>query len=289
MVVAAALRSLNAAAGCNLKWCVTVLIVVLVLVVLDLVQLFTQCHHQAEMPRGEHSMPARRVQVINPGLAVADTTSAAAAELGQNVICPFLGTLLKAGVLPPVCVVHRSQLLDITVRAGLPFAQAMAHIESNFRNIPGGFIDICCMEGATSEHVTSTGINDCETTFLNCSRDEQGTLSCADVQTEQCSLPSRDRLETFFVIVDRNGDGIITRLELETVDERRFFNDANPGGEGTIIGSFSLLMDVFGNINTRTGLPDHFTRATLEQVLLRREFPPHYNQVALRRATEVAV
>mmetsp|Transcript_14006 Transcript_14006/g.33042 ORF Transcript_14006/g.33042 Transcript_14006/m.33042 type:complete len:289 (-) Transcript_14006:381-1247(-) len=288
MVVAAALRSLNAAAGCNLKWCVTVLIVVLVLVVLDLVQLFTQCHHQAEMPRGEHSMPARRVQVINPGLAVADTTSAAAAELGQNVICPFLGTLLKAGVLPPVCVVHRSQLLDITVRAGLPFAQAMAHIESNFRNIPGGFIDICCMEGATSEHLFSTGINDCKTTFLNCGRDEQGTLSCADVQTEQCSLPNRDRFNDFFTMLDTDVDGNITRSELGSLVETDSFNDAHPGGEGTIRGSFGLLMDVFGHVNA-TGLPDHFTRATLEQVLLRREFPPHYNQVALRRATEVAV
>eukprot|EP00403_Amphidinium_massartii_P020457 CAMPEP_0178401022 /NCGR_PEP_ID=MMETSP0689_2-20121128/16087_1 /TAXON_ID=160604 /ORGANISM="Amphidinium massartii, Strain CS-259" /LENGTH=188 /DNA_ID=CAMNT_0020021829 /DNA_START=133 /DNA_END=696 /DNA_ORIENTATION=+ len=80
--------------------------------------------------------------------------------VAANMICPFLGALMRAGELPG-CILHRSQLLDITVRAGLPTDRAMAHIDGNFRNIPGGFIDVCCMEGATSEHVTSTGINDC--------------------------------------------------------------------------------------------------------------------------------
>eukprot|EP00403_Amphidinium_massartii_P029454 CAMPEP_0178399616 /NCGR_PEP_ID=MMETSP0689_2-20121128/15370_1 /TAXON_ID=160604 /ORGANISM="Amphidinium massartii, Strain CS-259" /LENGTH=214 /DNA_ID=CAMNT_0020020395 /DNA_START=127 /DNA_END=768 /DNA_ORIENTATION=+ len=83
------------------------------------------------------------------------------AIVAANMICPFLGSLMLAGVLPAICILHRSQLLEATVNAGLESGKAMRHIEGNFRNIPGGYIDVCCMEGATSEHVTSTGINDC--------------------------------------------------------------------------------------------------------------------------------
>jgi len=72
------------------------------------------------------------------------------------------------------------------------------------------------------EHVSSTGINDCETDFSDCfqtNRRQQGRFgfACFAKSNRTCSLPRADIFETFWEVSDVNKDGRLTEAELGVV------------------------------------------------------------------------
>lgn len=185
-----------------------------------------------------------------------------------KVICPFLSTLVNEGILKGD-VFTRAELLNVTVAAGMEHAVASAHVSSNFKNEPSGVMNIFKMDGATNEHKTSVGIHDCISVFSNCTMTAAGIQTCHN-STESCKLPLRNKFEDFWVRVDVNGDGKLTREELATSAPRLPFNDANPIGEGTIEGSHGFIITVFGDTEDEIG------KAALERVFLDRRFPHGY-------------
>merc|ERR1712173_207582 len=98
----------------------------------------------------------------------------------------------------------------------------------------------------------------------------------------------RTKFDAFIAAADTNGDNIITTTELEAVeilynDDGRMpdsvdFNRGTQTGntehdevEGTVAGSFGLLVTVFGEEC------DSITKETLETVLILNEYPSHYS------------
>lgn len=161
--------------------------------------------------------------------------------------------------------------MNITIAAGLDPAAAEEHIAGNFKHNPSGRQDIFRMEGAANEHILSLGINDCPTAFTDCSVDAAGIAQCKNKTTE-CTKPNTARFLEFWDVVDADKDGMMTRKELSDAVDRRlvFVVDANPIGEGTIVGSHGFLIDIFGEGE------DHISKSTLEHLLLLRKFPAHY-------------
>merc|ERR1712173_56270 len=150
-------------------------------------------------------------------------------------------------------------------------------------------------EGNVNEHQSSTGILDCETTYP-----EEGNGNCVfDAVTGNNKCPTADKncrtetvvrtkFDAFIAAADTNGDNIITTTELEAVeilynDDGRMpdsvdFNRGTQTGntehdevEGTVAGSFGLLVTVFGEEC------DSITKETLETVLILNEYPSHYS------------
>lgn len=193
-------------------------------------------------------------------------------ERFHEIICPFLSTLVNEGVLDVKAEYTKDELLNITKQAGLDPAAAEQHIAGNFKNNPSMRQDIFKMEGAANEHIQSLSINDCPTSFTNCSVDTAGIAQC-ETHTSDCDKPNTHGFEEFWVVVDVNKDGIMTRRELSDAVEKRLLRivDANPIGEGTIVGSYGFLIDIFGENE------NHISRLTLKRVLLERKFPLHYN------------
>lgn len=193
----------------------------------------------------------------------------------NGIICPFLRALIKEKILRG-CVHTREALLQVTLDAG-PRDQdfnkrAAAHVEENFKNIPSGIQDICKMEGAPNEHKNSTGINDCLTEFGKCTPARGSSpASCPNNITRDtsCGVPNAHRFEDFFTRLDSNTDSYLSITELRSGVGQLDIVDANPVGSGTIDGSFSLLIDVFGE----RGM---IHKANLARVVLQASFPSGY-------------
>lgn len=147
-------------------------------------------------------------------------------EFTNFIICPFLSTMVNEGALPVKQNYTRDELQDLTLLAGLDEETAQAHTDGNFINNPTGIQDLWNMEGATNEHVTSTGINDCVTNITNC----RGLFSnppvdhpheiCEVWSARECVMPDRDRFVDLWDAVDRDGDGFWTAKELNCFGER---------------------------------------------------------------------
>lgn len=185
------------------------------------------------------------------------------------IICPFLGTMVNEGVLPVRTQYSRDELMGITLQAGLSPEIANAHLAGNFLNNPSGIQDIFNMEGATNEHDRSTGIHDCVTSFTQCNKESPPNQRCTN-KTQTCAVPNRRHCNEFFRLADTNCDGQLTQREVEQVESKVTFNDANPIGAGTIPDSFSILVQVFG------GAGNKMSKRQFEQVNIERRFPSGY-------------
>merc|ERR1719242_2582388 len=189
----------------------------------------------------------------------------------RRIICPFLGALVNERKLAVKTLYHRDELRDITIAAGLDPAITEGHIQSNFKDIPSGMIDIFDMEGLPNEHHTSTGINDCNTYVYNCKTHNEGHKVCStETQNKLCGVPSQAHFDSFFQIADVNQDNILTSAELTNAEDKVSLNDFNDIGVGTISGSFQFLIDVFGDS------PQGISKDALRTVSLDRRFPATY-------------
>jgi len=208
----------------------------------------------------------------------------------RAVICPFLGTGIHEGALPVKDLYTKAELLQFTIDAGLEESKAILHINSNFKHIPEGIIDVFNMEGRQNEHTKSTGAHDCKTAFAECSPVKPMSnlvnpiLQCYnDTQNKSCGVPSLSHHREFVRAVDLDLDGIMTIGELVSAatEDRIPFVDANPIGSGTIEGAFSDFFDVFGNAD------QGMWTETLEFVSLQRRFPHGYVFPHLPRLVDV--
>jgi len=201
----------------------------------------------------------------------------------KKIICPFLSALVNQGVLPVQPTYHKDDLFEVTAEAGLPTPIGFEHVEENFFNNPTGFIDIFELEGVPNEHVNSTGINDCPTTFVECSALRTTNILSHEVrdcrtftQTEDCGVPNAAIFEAFFAATDTNGDGVLTNIELTENTEGLPIVDANPIGLGTIPASHTLLMIIFGSSNG-TFPSANITKSNLFTVEIERKFPADFD------------
>jgi len=132
------------------------------------------------------------------------------------IICPFLSTMMNEGGLKLKQEHSLKELLDVTLNAGLNFDDTKDHVDDNFANNPDSVQDIWNMEGVMNEHKSSTGINDCGTSFRNC-RGSPGHRVCdASTTRSLCSLPSLVKFDLFIKAVDSNRDNRITQTELDS-------------------------------------------------------------------------
>jgi len=144
------------------------------------------------------------------------------------IICPFLSTMMWEGGIELKQVHTRRELMRATIVAGLDEENAEEHVADNFANNPTGTIDLWNMEGAMNEHVSSTGINDCVTSFTRCrfieSRETEDPYTCGYVcdatSDRQCPLPNPLRFNQFISVADVNGNGKIAMNELFVVADR---------------------------------------------------------------------
>merc|ERR1711953_931859 len=189
----------------------------------------------------------------------------------RRIICPFLGALVNERKLAVKTLYHRDELRDITIAAGLDPAITEKHIQSNFKDIPSGLIDIFDMEGLPNEHWTSTGIHDCTTLFSNCRTHPDGHQVC-DTSTpdKMCGTPNAAMFDNFFRLVDVNYNNVLTKAELANAESKVPFNDLNNIGEGTISASHQALIDIFGDNG------QSITREALRTISLDRRFPANY-------------
>jgi len=256
--------------------------------------LFMQTIHLAQnspWANEEHRHKPETGRLLQAGQedAVGETDSSPAVmELHQRqnhhrIICPFLAILINEEALPAKSIYTKEELLQVTIAAGLDPSKAHEHIESNFRNIPEGVIDIFDMEGKSNEHSTSTGAFDCKTSFGDCTPVGQILQCYNETVNKSCGVPNLEHLNRFVQAVDVNGDGVLTTDELVSAEKsfRIPFIDANPIGSGTISGSFALLFDVFGD--AESGM----NTETLRFVSLQRRFPHSYAFPHLRRFVDV--
>lgn len=192
-----------------------------------------------------------------------------------RIICPFLGVMIQEGFLRVKEGYSREELFSLTLNAGLAQADAMDHMESNFKDIPSGMIDIFNMEGLPNEHKTSTGVHDCATFYHHC-RPASGFFSCEsevdilDFQSCRADLPNSARFEEFWRVVDANGDDRLTKAELQAADGLFPVVDANPIASGDIVGSHSFILDMFGQNG-------EITKQDLQLVFLERRSPSYYS------------
>jgi len=169
-------------------------------------------------------------------------------------------------VLPVRSSYSKELLKTVTTRAGLSDTMAEDHIDDNFAFNPSGFQDIFNMEGASNEHMTSTGINDCSTTFENCHRSD-GQLSCTNFTSRSCGVPSLDKFNSAFNLLDTDHDDRLHLSELLANAGMLPAVDANAFGLGSIPGSFSLIIQIFGET------PSSITKDRMRVVLIDRMFP----------------
>jgi len=137
------------------------------------------------------------------------------------IICPFLSTMVNEGAVPMKQTFTRDELEAATVAAGLDPVNAKSHSDSNFANDPDGIQDLWNLEGASNEHVSSTGIHDCRTAFTRCdTRAPAPFKKCRAVTKRNCRLPREDLFNRFVRAVDRNRDNFITLAELDHATRR---------------------------------------------------------------------
>jgi len=138
------------------------------------------------------------------------------------IICPFLSTLVNEGALPVKQTYTRDELQAATELAGLDHEIAELHSEGNFINDPDMIQDLWNLEGVSNEHVTSTGIHDCQTSFKRCTTGREVPDQDCETQTERdCVYGGNSGLFDQFVReVDQNRNGFITLTELDEAAAR---------------------------------------------------------------------
>jgi len=147
-------------------------------------------------------------------------------EFTNFIICPFLSTLVSEGALPVKQEYTKAELREATELAGLDEETAETHVDGNFLNNPIGTQDLWNMEGATNEHVTSTGISDCPTEITDCvglwttPRVEHPFELCKVFSTRKCRMPSRDKFHDLWYAVDIERDDYWSVKELTCFGER---------------------------------------------------------------------
>jgi len=142
------------------------------------------------------------------------------------IICPFLSTMMWEGGIELKQVHTEEELMAQTIKAGLDHETAEEHVQDNFANNPDGTIDLWNLEGVMNEHVSSTGINDCSTSFTNCrnfgnrrARGSEGDV-CDAFTDRSCTLPNVEIFDEFAGTVDDDNDGFVTTEELAMVAAR---------------------------------------------------------------------
>lgn len=135
------------------------------------------------------------------------------------IICPFLSSMVAEGAVPVNQTYHKDDLRRATIAAGMDPESADMHMDGNFLNNPSNVQDIWNMEGATNEHVTSTGIHDCGTRFSDC-KGEPGEASCTASTVRNCDMPNKEKFNLFTESVDVDEDSYITKAELEAAAAR---------------------------------------------------------------------
>lgn len=167
-----------------------------------------------------------KVQVSNRPSARSKPSSGVVSASYANInfiICPFLSTLVNEGALQLKQKFSRGELTDATNKAGLDPDVTDEHVEDNFENNKAGVFDIWNLEGETDEHQTSTGINDCQTSFRSCEGAEGSRTRKCIARTPlrtSCALPNKEMFEQFFKAVDANNNGNINIEELNTAADR---------------------------------------------------------------------
>lgn len=138
------------------------------------------------------------------------------------IICPFLSTLVNEGALPVKQTYTRDELQAATELAGLDPDIADLHSDGNFINDPDMIQDLWNLEGVSNEHVTSTGIHDCSTSFESCTTGrEHPDQDCETESERDCEYGGNSgRYDQFEREVDRNRNGFITLTELDEAAAR---------------------------------------------------------------------
>jgi len=131
------------------------------------------------------------------------------------IICPFLSMMVNEGALPLRQNYTKAELQEATRIAGLDPTTGQSHVDGNFLHDPDQIQDIWNMEGFTNEHVTSTGIHDCATSFQFCEHEHPPDAHCVTDTPRDCRHPNRVKFEEFVTAVDTNNDDFITIAELD--------------------------------------------------------------------------
>lgn len=207
----------------------------------------------------------------------------------QKIICPFLSTMINENALPVQQYYSADQFIDFLANAGVPYSTILPHVNSQFRRIYTNKMDIFNMEGLPNEHVTSTGITDCETDYTDyrgCSVTGtpdaspggcmQGVRVCPTAD-KNCNV--NDTLHTDAVLEHFSPNSTNISVSDFKNGENSFRSsplihkkDINIGAGvlGTISGSFGLTIIVL------TGGSETISKEDLKTVLLHRKFPSTY-------------
>jgi len=170
---------------------------------------FPNPHHTFE----DNPVPRKRIPDEQKNHVKADLANI------NFIICPFLSAMVAEGAVPLKQMYHKEDLREATILAGMDEESANMHMDGNFLNNPSLMQDIWNMEGATNEHVTSTGIHDCGTRFSDC-KGEPGEASCTASTVRNCDMPNKKIFNLFVESVDVDEDGYITKAELEAAAAR---------------------------------------------------------------------
>lgn len=206
----------------------------------------------------------------------------------QKIICPFLSTMINENALPVQQYYSADQFIDFLANAGVPYSTILPHVNSQFRRIYTNKMDIFNMEGLPNEHVTSTGITDCETDYTDyrgCSVTGtpdaspggcmQGVRVCPTAD-KNCNV--NDTLHTDAVLEHFSPNSTNISVSDFKNGENSFRSsplihkkDINIGAGvlGTISGSFGLTIIVL------TGGSETISKEDLKTVLLHRKFRAH--------------
>lgn len=208
----------------------------------------------------------------------------------SRIICPFLAALVREDVLPVKESYTRAELQAITIQAGLPAEMAAAHVEGNFKDIPGQKIDLWNMEGMPDEHITSTGINDCETHFHDAAKPcvkmtsgpHEGSVVCK-TDNIRCGVPNLQKFNEFWEKADADGDGKLTISEAQKTSDLYDGNnpqlapvDVHPefkGAVGTLGGSMEAIVTIFGRVS---GNQRWIGKGGLRELFMKNKFPGYY-------------
>merc|ERR1712232_797230 len=170
--------------------------------------------------------------------------------------------------LPVQTEYTEAELLALTLDAGLSTANTDMHVMGNFKKIDPDAdgvkrINIFKMEGLPNEHLTSTGINDCITTY-----NSHGVQS-----TPPCMLPNKHFFDLFWKVASLDGDSrSMSYADLAMGEDYGLFADLDssfPGNEaaGSIRGAFFFLLDIAQDRHCS------MSEATMRQINIDREMP----------------
>lgn len=196
----------------------------------------------------------------------------------RGTICPWVSIMLNMKKLRG-CWQTNQTLLDVAVASGLPERVAQRHIAGNFLNNPSGEQDVCNMEGALNEHKTSTRINDCRTVYEGCTPHQDGKPAVCEkvtTNTTTCGIPDAREFDEFWSkIKDGDTSPYVSAAEIRKNAHLVPIIDENPVAVGTLGGSFTLMLAIFGfNVFIDGDKMDALIhRDSLAEVLLQRIFP----------------